>query len=82
MTQTIQPDPQAAQILNTICTRDELEDIIRKRGFGFYGRLLKWEMAQVVAGVSPQEFFNTERARQQRYLANRKASNQSPEDHA
>lgn len=63
--------PLAAAVLNSICTRDELEDILRKRKVGLYGRLRKWEMARAVAGDNPQEVFAADQQRQKDYRIRR-----------
>jgi hypothetical protein len=69
---TLTNEALAAAVLNDICTRDELESILRSRKIGLYGRLRKEEMAQVVAGHNASELLNTERKRQLDYRARRR----------
>ena len=81
MTQTLTEETSvssllAAQVLDHICTRDELEDILRRRGVGLYGRLRKWEMARAVAGDEPEEVFAADQIRQKVYRTNRQRNQQ------
>ena len=61
------------EFLNENLTREDLEDILRNRKIGWYGRLRKHEMAQAIAGVHAQEVFDTERERNRTYRQRRKA---------
>ena len=62
----------AAQVLNQICTKDDLRSILQRRKVGLYGRLRKAEMARAVAGDEPEEVLALDQARQKNYRTNSK----------
>ena len=67
----ISTEEQAALVLNQILLRDELEDIMRKRKCGHYGRLRKREMADFIAGNNSDQVIQLEKERQLKYRNNR-----------
>ena len=67
-------EEQAALVLNQILLRDELEEIMRKRKCGHYGRLRKREMANFVAGCNAEEVVELERQRQLQYRNSKQAN--------
>lgn len=66
---------QAALVLNSFLLRDELEDIMRRRNCGHYGRLRKREMADYVAGNNAADVIELERQRQLTYRLAKQALN-------
>ena len=68
----------AAGVLNLLLTQRELKGIMRERGVGLYGRLLKHEMAQFVAGAD-EDITANDTSRRRIYNAKRKTTTQSNE---
>lgn len=66
------------EFLTENLTREDLEDILRNRKVGFYGRLLKKEMAKAVAGLNPDEVYELDRQRQSDYRARRQEVTEVP----
>jgi hypothetical protein len=77
ITPTLVASQQAAQVLNQICSKDELRAILQNRNIGLYGRLRKAEMARVVAGDEPAEVLACDQVRQKNYRTQRKELSES-----